>query len=84
MQEGYDPIKYYMDLENDPFSPDCQIRHKVNHREEFIIGSEQGTMFSTKIGTVVCSALNDTGATRCCMSEVYYRKLQLPEILTIT
>ena len=29
---------------------------------------------------MVCNALIDTGATRCCMSEVYYRKLQLPEV----
>ena len=29
---------------------------------------------------MVCNALMDTGATRCCMSEAYYRKLQLPEV----
>ena len=45
-----------------------------------IIGLEQGTTFPTKMGTTVCNALIDTGATRCCMSEEYYRKLQLSKI----
>ena len=29
------------------------------------------------MGTTVCHALIDTGATRCCKSEEYYKKLQL-------
>ena len=32
------------------------------------------------MGTTVCNALIDTGATRCCISEEYYRKLQLLKI----
>ena len=28
----------------------------------------------------MCNALIDTGATRCCMSEKYYKKLQLAKI----
>ena len=48
--------------------------------EEVIIASEQGTTFPTKVGTTVCNALIDTGATRCCISEEYYRKLQLSNI----
>ena len=48
--------------------------------EEVIIGSEQGTTFPTKVGTTVCNALIDTGATRCCISEEYYMKLQLSKI----
>ena len=52
----------------------------INHMEEVIIGSEQGTTFPTKIGTTICNALIDTGATRCCMSEKYYKKLQLAKI----
>ena len=43
----------------------------VNHTEEVIIGSEQGTTFPTKIGTTMCNALIDTSATRSCMSEKY-------------
>ena len=42
----------------------------VNHTEEVIIGSEQGTTFPTKIGNTMCNALIDTGATRSCMSEI--------------
>ena len=47
---------------------------------EEVIGSEQGTTFSTKVGTTVCNALIYTGATRCCISEEYYMKLQLSKI----
>ena len=52
----------------------------VNHTEEVIIGSEQGTTFPTKVGTTMCNALIDTGATRSCMSEKYYRRLHLTKI----
>ena len=55
-------------------------QYSVDHPEEVIIGSEQGTTFPTKIGTTICNALIDTGATRCCISEKYYRKLQLTKI----
>ena len=41
----------------------------INHTEEVIIGTEQGTTFPTKIGTSMCNALIDTGATRSCISE---------------
>ena len=54
--------------------------NNVNHTEEVIIGSEQGTTFPTKIGTTMCNALIDTGATRSCMSEKYFKKLQLAKI----
>ena len=79
MQKGYNSTKYYIDVENGPFCPDCQ-RHNASHIEEVIIGSEYETTFPTKVGTTVCNALIDTGATRCCMNEAYYRKLQLPDI----
>ena len=52
----------------------------VNHTEEVVIGSEHGTTFPTKVGTTLCNALIDTSATRSCMSETYYRKLQLNKI----
>ena len=48
----------------------------INYTEEVIIASEQGTTFPTKIGTTMCNALIDTGATRSCISEKYYKKLQ--------
>ena len=52
----------------------------INRTEEVIIGSEQGTTFPTKIGTTMCNALIDTGTTRTCTSEKYYKKLQLTKI----
>ena len=52
----------------------------INHTAEVIIGSEQGTTFPTKIGTTMCNALIDTSATRCCMSEKYYKMLQLAKV----
>ena len=52
----------------------------IDHTEEVIIGSEQGMTFPTKIGTTMCNALIDTGATRSCISEKYYKKLQLAKI----
>ena len=54
--------------------------YTVNHTEEVVIRSEQGTTFPTKVGSIFCNALIDTGATRSCMSEAYYRKLQLNKI----
>ena len=47
----------------------------INHMEEVIIGTEQGTNFPTKIGTSMCNALNDTGATKSCISEKFYQHL---------
>ena len=67
-------------METTPFCLDCQRKHNINHTKEVVIGSEQGTTFPTIMGTTVCNVLFDTGATRSCMSETYYRKLQLPKI----
>ena len=49
----------------------------INHTEEVVIRSEQGTTFPTKVGSTLCNALINTGATKSCMSEAYYRTLQL-------
>ena len=48
-----------------------------------IIGSEQGTTFPTKVGTMLCNALIDTGATKSCMSESYYKMLHLDSICSV-
>ena len=40
------------------------LNQDINHTEEVVIGSEQGTTFPAKIGTLVCNALIDTSATR--------------------
>ena len=53
--------------------------HEIIHTEEVIIDTEQGTTFPTEIGTSICNALIDTGATKSCISENYYQ--QLPTIL---
>ena len=53
---------------------------EINHTEEVIIGTEQGTTFPTKIGTLMCNALIDTGATRSCISAKYYHNLPSTKI----
>ena len=47
-----------------------------NCTEEVIIGMEQGTTFPTKIGTSMCNAVIDIGATKSCISEKYYQSLR--------
>ena len=68
------------DIEIIPCQLNSQSEYNINHAEDVIMGSEQGTTFPTKMGTTLCNALIDTGATRCCISEEYYRKFQLPKI----
>ena len=60
------------------------INDLINHTEEVVIGSEQGTTFPTKVGATLFNALVDTGATRSCMSEAYYRTLQLNSIRSLS
>ena len=55
----------------------------INSTEEVVIGSEQGTTFPTKVGSTLCNALIDTSATRSCMSESYYKTLQLNSIRSL-
>ena len=78
--ENYEPFKYYKDIKTTHCQLDDLDEYDVSHAEEVIIGLEQGTTFPTKMGTTICNALIDTGATRCCISEEYYRKLQLSKI----
>ena len=47
----------------------------IIHTEEVVLGTEQGTMFPTHIGTTRCNALIDTGATKSCVSEKFYQQL---------
>ena len=56
------------------------MNQDLDHIEEVVIGSEQGTTFPAKIGTSVCNALIDTSATRSCISEKYYQDLSLMKI----
>ena len=56
------------------------MNQDINHTEEVVMGSEQGTTFPAKIGTSVCNALIDTSATRSCIGEKYYQNLSLTKI----
>ena len=56
------------------------LDQNIDHTEEVIIGTEHGMTFPTQIGTSVCHALIDTGATRSCISEKYYQSLPLTKI----
>ena len=51
------------------------LEQEINHMEEVVIGTAQGTTFPTKISTLMCNALIDTGATKSCISEKYYQQL---------
>ena len=80
MFENYAPDQYYKEIENTFCQSEKLDKYGMDHTEAVVIGSEQGTTFPTKIGAMVCNALIDTGAIRCCISEEYYRKLQLTKI----
>ena len=43
--------------------------------EQVMIGTERGTTFSIDIQGSKCNALIDTGATRSCISEAYFKTL---------
>ena len=58
-------------------------KEPIDSAEEVIIGSEQGTTFPTKVGSTLCNALIDTGATKSCMSESYYKTLHLDSIRSV-
>ena len=45
--EKYETTKYYPDIETTPCHLDNQGEHNINHTEEIIVGSEQGTTFPT-------------------------------------
>ena len=57
----------------------------IDYSEEVIIGSEQGTTFpSYKVGSTICNALIDTGATKSCMSESYCKTLHLNSLCSVS
>ena len=58
--------------------------YTISHTKEVVIRSEQATTFPTKVGTTLCNALIDTSAMRSCMSEAYYRQLQLNRIHSLS
>ena len=80
MFENYQPSQYCKDIETTFCKSERLDKYCIDHTEEIVIGLEQGTTFPTMISTTVCNALIDTGATRCCISEEHYRKLQFTKI----
>ena len=69
------PPKYYSDIELKPFCYNCHEQHKVEVIEQVVIGSEKGTTFPIDIQGTKCNALIDTGASRSCISEAYFKTL---------
>ena len=65
MKKGYSPPKYYSDVELKPFCHNCHERLTIGMVEQVIIGSGRGK----------CNALIDTGTTRSCISEAYFKTL---------
>ena len=63
-----------------PIENEIIEKEHIDSAEEVIIGSEQGTTFPTKVGSTICNALIDTGATKSCMSESYCKTLQLDSL----
>ena len=59
-------------------------KQDINHTDEVIIGREQGTTFPTKIGTSMCNALIDIGATKSCISEKILSKFTIDKNSTHT
>ena len=59
-------------------------KEHIDSAEEVIIVSEQGTTFPTKVGSTLCNALIDTGTTKSCMSESYYKTLHLDSIRSVS
>ena len=75
LKKGYSPPKYYSDVELKPFCHYCCERHKIERIEHVVIGTERGTTFLIDIQGSKCNALIDTGATRSCISEAYFKTL---------
>ena len=73
--KGYSPPKYYSNIELKPFCYNCHEQHKVEVIEQVVIGSERGTTFPIDIQCTKCNALIDTGASRSCISEAYFKTL---------
>ena len=69
---------------NQPIQYEIITKELIDSAEEVIIGSEQGTTFPTKVGSTLCNALIDTGATKSCMSETYYKMLHLNSICLVS
>ena len=68
---------------NHPIKNEIIEKELIDSAEEVIIGSEQGTTFPMKVGSTLCNALIDTGATKSCMMESYHKTLHLDSICSV-
>ena len=66
-----------------PIKKEINEKEIIDSAEEVIIGLEQGTTFPTNVGSTLCNALIDTGTTKSCMSESYYKMLRLDNIRSV-
>ena len=80
LQKGYHSQIYYKTLEKGKYCKDCRDRHHEEGVHQVIVGSERGSTFPVQIEQVMCNALIDTGASRSCISEKFYKQLNLPPI----
>ena len=80
MWKGYNPAVYYRTIEKGKYCKGCNDRHQREDVHQVIVGSEKGTTFPAIINQTTCNALIDTGASRSCMSEAFYKQLNLPPI----
>ena len=83
LKKRYNPQTYYQDIDIGTYCSCCNDRHMDECILQVIVGSSKGTTFQTKIGDVICNDLVDTGASRSCISESFYRKLNLPPFKTL-
>ena len=67
-------------MEKGKYCKGCRDRHHEEGVHQVIVGSERGSTFPVQIEQVMCNALIDTGASRSCISEKFYKQLNLPPI----
>ena len=64
---------YYQTVEKGKYCKGCNDRHQSGDIHQVIVGSEKGTNFPAAINQTICNALIDTGASRPCISETFYK-----------
>ena len=70
------PHHYYKDINSGTFCHNCRNRHPHGETiEQVVVGSEVTSTFPIKIQGSSCNALTDTGATKSCISETYFKSL---------
>ena len=58
----------------------CNNRYQREEIHQVIVGSEKGTTFPATINQTVCNVLIDNGASRSCISEAFYKQMNLPPV----